>query len=105
MAEDEDLEKTADEILREQAIKERGERLATERAKVLELAKYKAAAYDRLSTATIAVGFLTPVSTMIMKTSTLNLNVELGMILICCLVAAFILNREGREALEQGYEL
>jgi hypothetical protein len=95
-----------DDFLSERALEEESERLKAKAELDLEIAKFKANAYDRASTATLTVGFITPVVSLLQETTPIDMisTTEIGLTLAGCCVVALFLHWFGRETLQKGLE-
>lgn len=99
MADNDDSGKEEAALLKEK------DALEKEAKKDLELAKYKANALDRASTAIFSVAVFTPLVGLILGLNAVIMMSPQKIIgwIAGCLVVGLILHRIGKEALEEGY--
>ena len=89
-----------------QSIAAEGEKLNWERTRDIELAKFKAQSWDRLSTQLVTVSLFTPVVGILYKVAVMPLltAVEVALAVIAGFTGAYALHLIGDAALRKGYE-
>lgn len=95
-----DAASEADELVAEEVARE------TARASAIEIGKFRAATWDRASTAFLAGGFVAPVISSIVAAKPWNLHDGLYMTFVTgiCLIVALFLHHNGREILAEAFK-
>lgn len=92
-----------EELRRRAQLEAEAERLKKRAAQIQELAKYQAAAFDRLSTALVAIGLLALAANMILQPNQFQLSSGVLIFVVGCPLGALVLHFIGRAVLTEGY--